>query len=584
MLIPSHTLRRGSTTASWLLAAVFSVLIAPQALGQAEQTGNASDHAIAMAVSRWFASGGGDQPNWTDQSITAARVEVRFLRDLVGEDQAVGEGCVDSAAELAMDGLRAHARGQVEGLGPSLAVSIELAGDWIPLTAAELESPDLMLRRGIDSVAVRAGEQTRVTFASAFHGVSPLRRPFRQELSNLAASALGDTFAAAMIPSDLAEQRGVRFYRFEAEHWAQTMPGGMLVRLQRGAHPVTQHGVMRPELLAELAQQLAAHLVQRSSYVEAPDRWRAIDLHGCQPEGDEASPLARATVLLALERAAMAGVMPDDAIAAADVLWGEFASDEARLMPQVAGMLAMADVRQQMPVNLRARVDASLSSVMDQLETIPWSGTPSEAIGLWALAAEHAESPEACARIGRALGEVVAAKGMEGMVSLVPWSAWADAALHEGEAMQSQAALRELRRVMWTNQFQTADAVRGSEDFVGGLVFSTGGMPSSASIRPMVFAAWAMGDPRLTNRKEALGSADQRGELLRVLSGVGFIRALTVDEASAYKSVLPTRVVGGVRRTLWDSEVHAEDTALALLACLETRESLGDIPADEPPE
>ncbi len=580
MLIPSHTLRRGSTTAWWLLAAVFSVLLAPLALGQAEQATAASKHAIAVGVSRWFATGGGDQPNWADQSITAARVEVRFERDLVGEGQACGEGCVGNAAAQAIDGLRAHARGLVSGLGPSLAVSVELAGDWIPLTAAELASPDLMLRRGIDSVAVLAGEQTRVTFASAFHGVSPITKSFRQELSNLAASGLGDTFAAAVGPAELAEQRGVRFYRFEAEHWAQLEPGGMLVRLQRGAHIATPHRVMRPEMLAGLAEQLTVHLVQRSSHEDASNRCRAIDLLTCEPDGDDASPLARATVLMALERAAMAGVMPDEALAAADVRWMEFAADEARLMPQVAGMLAMADVREQMPRALRARVDASLHSVMDQLETIPWSGTPSEAIGLWALAAEHADSSEARARIGRALGEVISAKGMEGMVSLLPWSAWADSALHEGEAMQSQAALRELRRVMWTNQFQASDAVRGSEDFVGGLVFATGGMPSSASIRPMVFAAWALGDSRLTNRQEAMGSADQRGELLRVLSGLGFIRALTVDEASAYRSTLPASVVGGVRRTLWDSQVHAEDTALALLACLETLESLGDIPAE----
>jgi len=173
----------------------------------------------------------------------------------------------------------------------------------------------------------------------------------------------------------------------------------------------------------------------------------------------------------------------------------------------------------------------------------------------------------------------------------LPWSAWAGAALNDDGSMQSRSALREVRTLMWEHQFESRDVSRGSEEFVGGLVFGTGGgggggggLPSSSTIRPMTFAAWALGQETLTSQAEVLGDADRRGELLRVTSSMRFVGQLMVDDHEAYGAVLPGRVVGGVRRTIWDSEVHAADSAAALLACLEMLESLRAISLREPDE
>jgi len=58
------------------------------------------------------------------------------------------------------------------------------------------------------------------------------------------------------------------------------------------------------------------------------------------------------------------------------------------------------------------------------------------------------------------------------------------------------------------------------------------------------------------------------------MRGIRFTGQLMVSPAEAYASALPERVIGGVRRTLWDDAVRLEDTAMALLVALELMESL----------
>lgn len=594
---------------------MFSVLLAVTARVTAQEAAGGPDpEQIAHQVAAWIVSGGVAEADWSDAGISAARVEIRFERTLVGEGQAVqskmvgDDGCVLVAARAAMDGLRAHARGMVEGLGPSLAVSVELGGPWVPMTAAELEAPDLMLSRGLDSLGVRGLGDERAVFASHFHARSVVVHPMGQSLSTLAAGVLEDPEAAAMSPVDLAARRGVRFYRFEAQHWAQLGPGREMLRLHRGGRVIPERRAWDPAFSAGLADELTNHLWARAEH-GGGGQWGPISILDGQSEVNEdvtararrESDLVRALVLVALHRASECESLSDAtrtrARDSAKLVWADsdswvgVSADEV-MSPQVAGLLWMADSQHHGSEELRAAVEASLDSLMEQLEMVPWRGTQQEAIALWALAQRAAENAEDRERVRTALGKMLSVRGLEGMVSVLPWSAWTDAVLHDDGSMQSRSALREVRTVMWDHQFESRDVSRGSEEFVGGLVFGTGGtggvggggLPSSSTIRPMTFAAWALGQEALTSQTEVLGDMDRRGELLRVTSGMRFVGQLMVSDHEAYGAVLPGRVVGGVRRSLWDSEVHAEDSAAALLACVEMLDSLRAISSRGPAE
>ncbi len=556
---------------AWVLA------LAPAAAARSDHSLRVEGD-VARAVHAWILTDGQGEPSWDASGVEACRIEVRFEGMLEGEGQAVGEGCVVRAAREAIEAVRAATLQEPSALGRSLAVSIELAGSWVPMSEEEIASPDLLLHRGLNGVGARWGEQRAAVFASAFHGVSPVARPFRQTLSTLAAGVLDEPLVAAEQPVVLATQRGVEFFRFEIEHWAQAAPGGPLLPMYRGGALAPMEDVLRPE-------GLRAHIAEMVDFLSVQAGSQAVEiLTADAPAG--ATLRSRATVLLALERAAgstlLSDALRDRARAAADEGWGALAAVEpdaeasGELAVDAAGLLLLADRRGVLDDAWARESQRVLTGFTGSMGERVWQGQSDEAIALLAISAMSREADEGDGSreaVDAAIGAVLAARGVEGAVALLPWIAWADAS--DGQELQAAAVYRQAREAMWANQFGQADMTWASQDFRGGLVFAGGGLPGATSIRPVLFAAWALGEPALTTSEELFGSVDRRGELIHVAEGLRFLAQLKVDEAAAYRSVVPSRVAGGVRRTLWDSQVYPEDTALALMAFTEALETFG---------
>lgn len=585
---------------------------------------------------------GGDQPEpvggtrlgaGLGAGLTAARVEIRFERELVGVGEAVIDqtvvtpdqlGVARKATQQAIESWKLASRGMTEGLDAagleklagSLAVSVELAGAWVPLTEAELHAVDIHMHRGIEGVAARALGRVAVSFPSRLHGHEPAQRSYTQELSNLAAKVLEDPEASVESATLLAQRRGVLFYRFTSAHQAQVSPGGPLRSMHRGGRLVYEDEV-RPEWLQGLAAATVGHLSERVGVSVGPggefgDQAFEISTGPIEILSGASTPSSGRAwevelSLLALQRAQQSAVLPttlrETASQAHQALWDHAASkwNGRRILPQNAALLWLGRPMGEDHAEFRAAIEDSLNSLLEQLATVPWEGTPQEAVALWALAEQHAGSEHAQA-VSSALGAMLAVRGPGGAVGLLPWAAFADAALHPaegvhmqvlpgadnndqlavetthaGQMLQAGPMFRQVRAAMWHNQFTSQDAEAPTRDMIGGVIFTSGGsvLPTSTTLRPLAYAAWGIADRRLTTQQELL-----EGELVKVLRGMRFAGQLMVTEAELYASSQHERVVGGVRRTLWDDCVRMEDTAMALLCSIELLESLAKLSAE----
>lgn len=586
-----HMLRSGITA----LKFGFGLMLLTAQPTQAQGIAASQAWAMAQEVAQWVREGGEGPLNLEPTGATGVRVEIRFQGDLVGWGEQDLESVsgnpsemVSLAAGRAHQAMRASMRGHADGLdgeqqralGQTLAISIELAERWIPLTQTQLAAPDLHLHRGIEGIAARVGSKVAVAYPSRFHGQSPVQRSYATELSTLAASVLEDPSAGIDEPAELARSRGVTFYRFSTAHLSEITPASPMRFLHRGGRLVTEIEALDPSWVGSLAQSMIGFIETQVAQSGRESNPGVVDLRSGQRATVTGRGLGDELALLALHRASQSPVLDESLRSRAKrshlAGWRAMAErdhDPETLLPaHRAALLWCAKLDDDQFAKLNASIDASLDGVLEQLDEIEWTGSPNEVIALWALALRHADDEATRERISKALGEVVSLRGVEGAVGLLPWAAYADAALHKDEPLQAGPVYRQVREAMWRNQFTQRDAEAPTLDMVGGLVFAGpggAGLPTSATLRPLTFAAWALRDPRLTTREEVLG-----GDLLPVMRGIRFTGQLMVSPAEAYASALPERVIGGIRRTLWDDAVRLEDTAMALLVALELMESL----------
>lgn len=559
--------------------------------------------------------------------LAAAAVTLRREGLVVGRgvsvspDPAGGAGVLMLATKAAMDEARAKLpveRGTLEQEGlrafaPSLTISVELAGQPVPIQPVEAQDLVAMVAPGLEGVAVRLGERMEAMFPERMLTAG-------MDASVAAGAAVSkasrDPLLSLEKPGDLRSKHGAVYYRFAVSHLAQTEAGGTPVFLHRGGRVVSMREMDAAGLRA-WADQLAAHLIPAAP----PDQHFGPTPGTLDPLTGERDPEAadmRAAALVGgalLRYSRSPAADPDEqrrALAAAEyVLTGlcekyEDGSEEvepvAAALTQWAMDLYRSDPAKSYPDSRLAHVEQfSLAALWGGYEEakagpdgkpatprfIPlqygedtWKGGSGGAIaaGMTASAAEIARPeafPDAPKVAAGAVRKTFLATPAAQLVSQMPWLGWAELRLSPTGDVPAAAALREMRAMVWQNQLKREDLPAGSEDLAGGIMFTASKqpLPTWQSARPLAFVATMLGDPRLTS------DAEVPGEVAKLLGSLRFLRQLTASEVEARMYVNPGTAVGGVRSSLFDQRMPPDATAMTLLTVCETLKSLDAIQA-----
>ncbi len=549
--------------------------------------------AAYRAVDAWLTAGGPPaEPVRADPaSLHAACVTIRFEGRVVGRGLSFdGDGAdlwraAQRACEAAAETLRGT--GALGGQRARLALDVELGGAPVPLVGETDVDLLSQINPGIDGIAVRAGEREGLTFPGQMlaSGWTP-------------AQGLMHAIAPLDLPpldfQSLRNRYGLVVYRFSTEHLAQARAGMEPVFLERGTRGVS---------IAELTGARIARAADDAASFLMRLEWPGPEAHGIRGDYDPiagvfgeaiAPPASQAIGAWALAvYSSSPGVDAANASRALRVSRRiladftevtEFETDPAG----DAGALALwlVALRQSGGVDgfsadRRGAVEAFARSTVDRLMAL--SATPDEREGLaptaralialaLAGAASDGDGPAGARERAQELARWLYVETDPGdLVSLMPWLGLASVELAGEGDISAQAALREMRSLVWRFTIPAVGADAGTADLIGGVVFTAGRtpLPSWQTLRPLAFLAVMAGDPRLTD-------ASERGEAwTRLAESLRFAVQLQVDEACGHMMVRPELAVGAVRLAPWDQRCSVGATALALVSFCGAAESAG---------
>ncbi len=550
------------------------------------------------AAASWLR--GWDDPAGFATPAAAVRVSIYERGRLVGESSALAEHAgPDGPLAVATAGAMARARRVVlprggaigdelmAELAADLTLSVELAGPFTPLSVVELLNPAAEIQPGLTGIAARTQAEWAFVFPSelAASGTAP-----GVKLAAMAASLLGEPTLGVELLTDLAQHRGVSFYRFEVVHVAGVGGGvgmgaeGSPVFLTRGNRIVEQNEVTTASLI-RFAEGMVGHIAATRIGGDAGLGLMGT-INGARGNADPAvaAPMQQALVALALVRLAQTQKMPaatrDRARSLALAIVkdlarvepGEFAPAEDGVAAAVLWVV-LTELGTTDAPELRALLETCESMLAAHAAAVPVErqGTVSDAVLVWALAERAARTGRDREFAERELRSLVRQTPRGGMVGLMPWIGWAELTLAGDEGpIPSAVVLREARDVVWTHQLTLRDTGAAERDLRGGIVFTAGGLslPTWNTARPVAFLATMLGDPRLTTAQE------MPGEVGRLIDAMRFLQQLSAGEAVCAFSPRPELVRGGIRAAVWDPRQPPEATALTLLAVVELLDSL----------
>ncbi len=512
-------------------------------------------------------------------------------------DRAIWEAVVrafeqaDRRLPVERDVLRGE---RLRELGPSISLSLELAGAVIPFEPSTLEDLDTMLAAGIDGLAVRVagapGENASGELEAMFPGAMLTANLAPSEaMRPLISRATGQPTLALLQPRELRERHNVTFYRFRTTHVAQPSAGVQPVFLDRGARLIGLDSVDSRADLVAFATDLAGNLVRRRYPGVEP-----LGLFGTHvPWTGKYDPAIASMPEQMLTYRALAafaqapGVDPArarEATALAEVLLRAAATptDERAMawespIDAAAVLLAMPDPAQAPTPEVRRLIERCTETVLSAMSSRGGEAIPQAARAFVALAATriplHASDARSLVR------ELFKATQEDSLVSHMPWLGWAELDLAGvGGDIPAAIALRRMRDLVYVHQIRPDDAGADGPDLVGGIVFtkSRNPLPTWQAARPIAFLATMLGDPRLT-------APDERSrELVRLLTSLRFLRQLQADDATAWMQAMPASARGGIRSAPWDQRMPVDATAITLLAVTETIKSLDAISRQKP--
>jgi len=569
------------------ILALFSPLAAAQG---AEQVSPRDALALHQTISEWVREWSVPESAAAPVSgMTGVCVTLRFGGQVVGRGTvmaddgsaaakatraAIAEASV--AMPVARDALR---RERLLEMAPLVTVDVQAAGALVPTQARTLAEAGASASPGYHGVAARVGRRIEAVFPGTTLATnsssSEAMASIVTELLGPAAS-LGDPRVSL---KDLEEREGLKLYRFEALHLAQTAPQAPPVFLYRGDRLATLADVA-PAKLDDLGDAMARHLAQRFFPGDAALGF----LNMYEPwTGDYEEPLVAPAFeqgLAALALARWARVNDDAAArAAAQRALTELAkvhaseeAPEADLVAAAAFTLAWIELGDDAPKSAKAaarRCAGALRDWMEAGEPLAETGAARAAVAAAAMA-ELARGSDLVAieRSGAEaiVREILRTTDAGSLPALMPWIVWAESTLApEDEPIKSAPALRSFRDAAWAHQVAPADVGPDGQDLVGGIVFTRGGgaLPSWQTLRPLAGLATMLGERRLTTEEEL------PMEAARLLLSLRFTRQLAAGEATAHMYADGERARGGVRLAPWDQRMPLEATALGLLTVAE---------------
>jgi hypothetical protein len=467
-------------------------------------------------------------------------------------DEAMGEA--DRGAPIPRDLLRPE---RLAELGRQSAISLELAGPLTPVWPVSLEELDVLLRPGLDGLAVERAGQIR--------GISPGQMLARGRLPTDAARGLiaemvGSAEVAMERMEVLRDKHDVRLYKFTTVHAAQGGAGREPALLVRGARPIKRTDIDSGPELQFWAAQVAAALARRIDPASGAFRGGAYRLDTGDFEADESDPARPLLAALALVRFAEMRERtqgPDDGASRAARRSAQALVERAAARATGATEAAMALVAMGPGTPDAQRL---LEKVRDAVEK-PGDARPGVR-ALWTLALIRGGRDREQARL--ALDAVLASSPPGEQIEMWPWIVWACAELStNGATIPASTALREARAAARSCQLSPMTML-DQPDLRGGFV--AGGGEGGSRWPTWTTARIASALPAMLKHADLTTKAELGPEMLTTLDALRFLRQLTADDSAAWMCRAPEQAEGMVRLAPWEVRAGSDAGALTLIA------------------
>lgn len=597
------------------LAATFAFLLAP---ARAQEPGEPPAPAEAMtayrAVDNWVrewkvsppAAAANNEPGANQPApanlpaCQAASITLRLAGEVIARgvevatDDASRAKVIERAAAAALkeaepklsiprDAMYETTRREV---AKSITISMQLAGNLIPISPKDAADAMAMVNPGVEGVGARLGDRIEVMFPERMLVAGTEPGP---ALGTLVGKLSDDVTLAVEPLSKISKDHGAVFYKFRVSHLAQPSAGASPVFLKRCGRMVHLNAMDQAEL-RRWAAQLAEVLID-GKFMTTPLRG-TYDPFRNQADPEQASSATNCLAAVALvEYMKLPGInsarveqIQHRMLNMKPVLHEE---TSARVSLDLASLDFIVEsraeewkgprIRYSRAIEGRLRFFEKADALMQRIVSNPSDLPVSEGPAVLGLAAEAstrlmpglAAPPQSAAFTTAVFAKVPP----DQLISAMPWLGWAELLCHPQGDVPAAVALRNMRSQLWQSQL-TYDVLSDTQiDLAGGIMFTASKqpMPTWQMARPLAFIATMLGDPRLTEEKEI------PEELSRLLLSLRFLRQLTASEAECFMYKNPDRAIGGVRSSLWDQRMPPEATAMTLLTVCETLRSLDEI-------
>ncbi|MCI0629381.1 MAG: hypothetical protein L0Y44_01855 [Phycisphaerales bacterium] len=559
--------------------------------------------------------------------------------DVAGDDlmvrRAAGKAMAEALSDPALGGIIQGMKKQVDSpdslpahddekslsvLGRGLTLELEVAGPRMPLVGRSVQQIGSRVEPGLDGVSLRLGQSWHIVFPSQLRATNMSAQP-EDVVLNLAAAAGVPVKDRANLP----KRDDVSVYSFRTIHLTQAGPSRLPFQLVRGDTLVGESEVTKDSIIV-FADGVAKRLVN-SLWPEPPAEESGNDdgsaVQAREPLGivgdysivaDQyrpliAPPLDQALTAMALNRYAQR--LPDrpDSAAASeaaarilrDLAQVTTAEDDPLGDPVACAAIVYAVAERSVSLDdgqIRQLYDKAVVKVLGSFD--PDAGfierqspdgqarrisSHKQAILAGALARRLAMANQPlndvdAATIRKAIDWVWRSTPQAEHIALLPWIGWAeiDYAQATNRPLDHVDDLRMLDRILAEGRI--GSAVRpGPMDLRGGFSLIDPSHPDAApqataqSLRPAAWAATSLMQAPLTSPEQAKDAL--RGQL----STLRFIMQLSIRKSALGSLRNPERALGGVRASLWDSELAVAAQALALITAVDTAlavESLGN--------
>ncbi len=541
-------------------------------------------------VDAWVRAGKVDEAAAAPAKVAAASVTLRLDGSVFGRGVALETDArplhtaAQAAIEEALSRIPATSalRDQIRAEALARAtISLELAGPMIPVTLATYDEADMVINPGLEGVAARFGDRVAGMFPEwmLVSGLMP-----GDGLVACISKASGDAALAVRVdpraqPRALAREHGAVFYRFRTTHLAQVESGGTPRFLHR-CDLLVQPSEIDTAAVRSMADDMAAWLIGHDAAGVDRDDLTVLGGRYEITTNKQATTLVFEQALAALALAEYAMVLDgpgrDAAIERAHALTATLLEQAGNgsgwTDPVAAAFTRIAMVRLAAAGRPVAPPSPLTVPQMDAVADACWTGgewvakLPEAARSIIALSVAERAAASGDAQLRERAEAMVRSiyreTGNDRLVSHMPWVGRAELLLAtDAQQVPAAAALRQMRDQVWRHQVTFEDAGVDDVDLMGGIVFTAAPEPRPTwhSVRPAVFLAQAMGDPRLTDDDEVLR------EVARMTRMTRFIHQLAVGDGLARIARSPTRAEGGVRAALWELEQPPEATALSLM-------------------